>query len=508
MFKHSIMLFLTGIGLCVCAQARAQLFNGSFESPGIGPETFLGWSEFGDVSSSTDLATDGTTTARIGAPQNGGWDVSAIHQGIPIAPGGFVRVTLNSGFVAATPIVGQTRSLVNVEWRDSGGGLISYESLTSSMSCDMPDSIHSFERLVGPAPAGAVEARLLLGIINTPSNQPGVVNFDEAEMVVVAPPTTPDIQWNDFGSRTFEWSGHTWRVKRGGYFGPGNNLFADGTDAIWVDPQGRLHMKVIQRDGQWYSTELTVVDALGYGDHIFRVVGRVDQMDLNTVLGAFTWEYQLSYAGVETNNVANEFDIEFSRWNNPGNDIAQFICQPWQSGNLSRYEFTPADDQTVSTHAYNMQETYVDCRGWWGDAITPAPGDLFHTWTYTGADIPDDQTPRVHLNFWLIEGPPADGLEHEFIFDAFIFIGDSCGPADLTTTGAAIGDPLYGVPDGQITAGDINYYVNAWVTTDLAIADLTTTGAGIGDPLYGVPDGQVTGADIQYYVNLWVAGCP
>lgn len=39
-------------------------------------------------------------------------------------------------------------------------------------------------------------------------------------------------------------------------------------------------------------------------------------------------------------------------------------------------------------------------------------------------------------------------------------------------------------------------------------ADMTTQGAGIGDPLYGVPDGLITGADIQYYVNLWLAGCP
>ena len=39
-------------------------------------------------------------------------------------------------------------------------------------------------------------------------------------------------------------------------------------------------------------------------------------------------------------------------------------------------------------------------------------------------------------------------------------------------------------------------------------ADITTTGAGAGDPGFGVPDGQVTGADINYYVNIWVVGCP
>jgi len=79
--------------------------------------------------------------------------------------------------------------------------------------------------------------------------------------------------------------------------------------------------------------------------------------------------------------------------------------------------------------------------------------------------------------------------------------------ADLTTQGAGIGDPDLGVPDGLVTAADINYYVNAWVNNDIAIADLTTQGAGIGDPDFGVPDGLATGADINFYVNLWVAGC-
>ena len=34
-------------------------------------------------------------------------------------------------------------------------------------------------------------------------------------------------------------------------------------------------------------------------------------------------------------------------------------------------------------------------------------------------------------------------------------------------------------------------------------ADLTTQGVPIGDPLYGVPDGRVTAADIQFYVNAY-----
>jgi len=82
-----------------------------------------------------------------------------------------------------------------------------------------------------------------------------------------------------------------------------------------------------------------------------------------------------------------------------------------------------------------------------------------------------------------------------------------CAP-DITTQGAGVGDPGYGVPDGTVTAADINYYINAWGTGELSVADVTTQGAGVGDPGFGVPDGLVTASDVNYYVNLWVAGCP
>jgi len=82
-----------------------------------------------------------------------------------------------------------------------------------------------------------------------------------------------------------------------------------------------------------------------------------------------------------------------------------------------------------------------------------------------------------------------------------------CGAADYTTTGAGAGSSLYGVPDGYVTAGDIQFYVNLYVPGD-PDADLTTQGAGSGDPGFGVPDGVVTAADVQFFVNLWLAGCP
>ena len=79
--------------------------------------------------------------------------------------------------------------------------------------------------------------------------------------------------------------------------------------------------------------------------------------------------------------------------------------------------------------------------------------------------------------------------------------------ADTTTQNAPIGDPLYGVPDGIVAGGDLQFYVNLWVAGD-PFSDLTTQNAPQGDPDFGVPDGLVTGADLQFFVNAWFAGCP
>jgi len=108
-----------------------------------------------------------------------------------------------------------------------------------------------------------------------------------------------------------------------------------------------------------------------------------------------------------------------------------------------------------------------------------------------------------------LQSDDSTGSDHWATVADFAFPGAAgpCSPADLTTQGAGSGDPNYGVPDGAVTAADIQYYVNLYTASDPA-ADFTTQGAGIGDPNYGVPDGAVTAADIQYYVNIYIAGCP
>ncbi|TVQ60930.1 MAG: hypothetical protein EA378_10155 [Phycisphaerales bacterium] len=71
-------------------------------------------------------------------------------------------------------------------------------------------------------------------------------------------------------------------------------------------------------------------------------------------------------------------------------------------------------------------------------------------------------------------------------------------PFDIT------GPALDGVPDGQVTTSDLNFYIALWIDADPA-ADIT------GPALDGVPDGQVTTSDLNFYIAGWLdtlGACP
>ncbi len=234
-------------------------------------------------------------------------------------------------------------------------------------------------------------------------------------------------QWADFPTgRTIDFSGHTWRVKGAGperRYGPGGFPFGSSPQSVWVDQQGRLHLRVMEIDGVWHSAEVCLTEPLGHGDYRFTTVGRVDDLDPNLVFGLFIWEYQASYDEAGERNIANEFDIEFGTWKDPSRAPAQFVCQPWHhQSSLHPYRFALTGDQSLSTHAFRWLRNRVECRAWRGGPQREGvPEDQLTAWTYTGANVPAG-APRVHLNLWCIEEPPARGVPQEVIIERFEFV--------------------------------------------------------------------------------------
>lgn len=407
-----VLAAVASAGLAGRVHAQCLLANPSFEIGGQSGAVFGGWIEFGSVGSVSG-ALHGARAARVSGPNSGGWDVSGFWQAQTSAAGdrwlvnGFVRVP------SARPLAGQSKAIVNIEWRSSGGALIGYESHDVATSASVRDTFLAFAFTTAPAPTGTASARLLLGVLQAPGDPQRDTHFDRVRFEKQTVPSLDDLQWNDFWSgRSLSFAGRTWRVKGSGYYGPGPNSFTNSAAAVYVDAGGRLHLTITQTGGTWYSTEVALTQPLGYGDYVFTTRGRLDTFDPTTVLGLYVWEYGPCYDPAYLWwNPHNETDVEFSRWGIPGGPNGQYVTQPWDwAGNRMQFSMSFAADE-VTSHAFRWRPDQVEYRSWRGGAQEEAGSPRAASWTYNGPHIPRPDQPRVHLNLWQVAGPPATAQE-------------------------------------------------------------------------------------------------
>jgi hypothetical protein len=203
-------------------------------------------------------------------------------------------------------------------------------------------------------------------------------------------------------ARTISFSGYTWQVKASSEpVGPGPNVFSDAPASVWVDRQGRLHLRIAEREGQWTSAEVVNTRSLGYGRYRFDLASPVGALDPNAVLGLFTWSDDPAYAN-------REIDVEFSRFaaaDDPTN--GQYVVPPYtRAGHLLRFVQPPAARTAVS---FDWRPGSVSFAG-------PAG------WTYRGADVPPPGGEHARINLWLYRGaPPAGNEPVEVVVNAFRF---------------------------------------------------------------------------------------
>ena len=212
------------------------------------------------------------------------------------------------------------------------------------------------------------------------------------------------------GARIISFAGYDWVVEDSdeSTVGPGPNYFSSSEDNVWVDNQGRLHLKIVQRDGKWYCSKVALWNAYGYHKYVFYLDSRVDQLDKNVVAGLF------AYLSDE-----QEIDIEVSKWGKANNDNCQFAVQPsTNAGNKVRFNLPLKDD--YSTHFFNWQKDSIEFGSYLGKSLTPPEEDVVKTWTYTGKDIPTSPDLRIKINLWLFKGKfPSDNQDNELIIKDF-----------------------------------------------------------------------------------------
>jgi len=284
--------------------------------------------------------------------------------------------------------------------------------------------------------------------------------------------------------RAIHFSGHNWSVKHG-FHGPGPNYFSDSEENVWLDGNGWLHLKIAYRSGNWYCSEIIADESPGYGTYVFTVENRMDVLDENTVLGLFTWD---TYAP-EYNY--REIDFEFSKWENPANDIGQFVIQLWDTpGNLHRFDIDYSGPTDITTHVMTWRANGIYFKSYYGDfSLAPPPENVIETWYYTGSDNPPPGGENIRMNFWLVSGnPPINGLDAEVVIKDFQYLTDiSDQPGDINNNGGVDTNDLstVGVNWQDDDCGPLNIWCNR---TDLDC------------------DGRVNLTDVARLFMFWLEG--
>jgi len=210
-------------------------------------------------------------------------------------------------------------------------------------------------------------------------------------------------------ARVIEFSGYEWIVSNseGQKVGPGPNYFRDSPENVWVDDQGRLHLKITYRNGRWNCARVELARHIGYGRYVFYVSSRPDSLDLQVVWGLYTY-----------NTDTEEIDIEFSRWGVDNNHEAQYAVQPSsRTGNKVRFRMNLEGDR--STHLFDWTKKWIDFASYHGHRLNPVnETEKIASWRYYGEDNPPDSDEMLKMNLWLFRGtPPSDGKETEVIID-------------------------------------------------------------------------------------------
>lgn len=266
--------------------------------------------------------------------------------------------------------------------------------------------------------------------------------------------------------RTLQFAGRTWGVKQSPTpVGPGGNRFSDDPNDVFVDAQGRLHLRVVQRGGQWWCSEVVLLDPVGYGTYWFTTESQPASLDPNLTFGAFTWD---SYCDDVTIPAwpNREIDFEDSRWGNAGDpNNAQVVVQPWQvGGNVVRYYTPPLFPSPTLTRFFTWRPGRIDfgvARGLHAPCVLPA-GDVIHRSSYLhnpalGHRVPPAGREQFRLNLWINQGgAPQNGQTAEVIVSDFRFArGAGAFPAGCGVNPAGSARVLSGEPrlGGTVTLG-------------------------------------------------------
>ncbi|AOY01029.1 glycoside hydrolase family 16 protein [Jeongeupia sp. USM3] len=192
--------------------------------------------------------------------------------------------------------------------------------------------------------------------------------------------------------------------------GPGPNQFDNRN--VWHDEQGRMHLAIVKRDGQWTCAEAVLGRALGFGRYEFEIE-QLPELGPELVLGFFNYaSYGTAIDGT------NEIDIEIARWGNPDHPNGNFTVWPADPAFGKRHHgFEVRPGAGPVRFSFDWLPTAVDFEVSQGQTVLAR---WRHAPENPQAMIPQRPLP-VMINYWLFEGRAPQVRPPEIVVTAFRF---------------------------------------------------------------------------------------
>ncbi|MFT5512100.1 MAG: hypothetical protein ACI8SE_000495 [Bacteroidia bacterium] len=239
---------------------------------------------------------------------------------------------------------------------------------------------------------------------------------------------------------SIRFAGLDWTVKvhETGQWGPGPNYFSGNEQDITIDSNGYLHMKIVNRDGKWFSTEVVSDKNMGYGTYVFTIDADLEDIPENIVLGLFTWDNNTFQSDANS-----EIDIEISKWGDTTDlRTLQYGVQPINFGvlypeRMHRPEYPLGKLKGLTTHGFRWSDSTITWASYSGD--TYGQGELLGEWQFDTSfparvkeeggsksvpviiPAPGSET-NARINLWIATWyalGPANGKEQEIIIRDF-----------------------------------------------------------------------------------------
>ena len=213
---------------------------------------------------------------------------------------------------------------------------------------------------------------------------------------------------------TILFSGYEWAVKESlrKQTGPGNNYFSGSKENIYVDSDGKLHLRITHKDDKWFCPEVKITKSLGTGRYYFYLYPLAQPLDKDVVIGLFLYDRE------DTSNFHKEVDIEISQWGLDTMVNSQYVIQPKES---DAYKFQ-TDFSIGTKHLIEVKKKKISFKSFYG---TPDSSDIpleYSSHSFNPEYSYSTITDRISMNVWLYHtSEPSNLKEFEVIISHFEF---------------------------------------------------------------------------------------